>query len=47
MSWHDSTAHGQRFLPPKVHKQMTVMSFDDVTDILLTYIGGRYKRKCA
>ena len=32
----DSTAHVQRFFPPKMQKQMTVMSFDDVTDILLT-----------
>ena len=38
---HDSTAHAQRFFPLKVQKQMTVMSFDDITDVLLTYIGGR------
>ena len=46
-SWHDSTAHVQRFFPPKVQKQMTVASFDDITDILLMYIGGRDKRKHA
>ena len=45
-SQHNSTAHVQRFFPPKMQKQMTVMSFDDVTDILLMYIGGGYKRKC-
>ena len=46
-SQHDSTAHAQRFFLPKVQKQMTVMSFDDITDVLLTYIGGRNKWKCA
>ena len=45
--WHDSTVHAQRFFPPKVLKQMTEMSFEDVTDILLIYIGGRDKRKHA
>ena len=44
---HNSTVHMQRFFPPKVQKQITVMSLDDVTDGLLTYIGGRDKRKCA
>ena len=44
-SQHDSTVHVQRFIPPKMEKQMTVTSFDDVTDIHLRYIGGRYKRK--
>ena len=37
--WHDTTAHVQRLFLPKVLKQMTVMSLDDVTDILLMYIG--------
>ena len=46
-SWHDSTAHVQRFFPPKVQKQMKVMSFDDITDVTLMYIGGRYERKHA
>ena len=45
-SHHDSTAHAQRFFLPKVQKQMTVTSFDDVTDVLM-YIGGRNKRKHA
>ena len=31
----DSTVHAQRFFLPKMQKQMTVMSFDDATDILL------------
>ena len=44
---HKSTAHVQRFFPPKMQKQMTVTSFDDVTDLLLMYIGGQYKRKQA
>ena len=44
--WHDSAAHVQRFFPPKVQKQMTVMSFDDITDVTLTYIRGRCKSKC-
>ena len=43
---HDPTAHMQRFFLPKVLKQMTVMSFGDVTDILLTYIGVGYKKDC-
>ena len=43
----DSTAHVQRFSPNKMQKQMTVMSFDDITDVLLTYIEGRYKSKHA
>ena len=45
-SWHDSTVHAQRFFPPKMQKQMTVTSFDDVTDILLMNFGGRYKSRC-
>ena len=47
VSQHDSTVLVQRFFLPKVQKQMTVMLFDDFTDILLTYIRGRNKRKCA
>ena len=43
----DSTAHVQMFFPPKMQKQMTVTSFDDVTDVLLTFIKGKYKRKLA
>ena len=39
--WQHSIVHVQRFFPPKVQKQMAVMSFADVTDILLMYIGGR------
>ena len=35
----NSTAHAQKFFPPKMLKQMTVMSFGDVTDIILMYIG--------
>ena len=46
-SQHDSTLHAQRFFPPKVQTQMRVTSFDDVTDVLLMYIGGRDKRKHA
>ena len=46
-SWHDSTVHVQRFFPPKVQKQVIVTLFDDVTDILLMYIGGWNKRKHA
>ena len=30
---------------PLMQKQTKVMSFDDVTDITLMYIGGRYKNK--
>ena len=30
------TVHAQRFVPTKMQKQMTVTSFDDVTDVLLT-----------
>ena len=41
--WHDPTAHVQRFFPLKVQKQTTVMSLDDVTDVLLMYIGGGIK----
>ena len=41
--WHDSTVHAWRFFPPKMQKQMTVTSLDDVTDGLLMYIGGRDK----
>ena len=44
-SWHDSTVHLQRFFPPKMQKQTTVKSFDDVTDVLLMYIRGRYKKE--
>ena len=29
--------------PPKVQKQMTVTSLDDLTDVLLMYIGGGIK----
>ena len=29
-----------------MQKQMTVMLFDDVTDVLLMYIGSGHKRKC-
>ena len=47
MSQHNSTAHMQRFFLPRVQKQMTVTSFDDPNDVLLMYIRGRYKRKCA
>ena len=46
-SQHDSTAHAQRFFPSKMQKQMTVTSSDDITGVLLLYIGGRYKRKHA
>ena len=42
--WYDSTMHVQRFFPPKVLKQMTVTSLKDVTNVLLMYIGVRYKR---
>ena len=41
--WHNPNAHVQSFFPPKVQKQMTVTSLDDVPDILLTYIGGGIK----
>ena len=40
---HNSIVHVQRYFPPKVLKQMTVMSFGDVTDILLMYIGEGIK----
>ena len=46
VSQHDSTGHVQRFFLAKVQKQMIVTSFDDITDILLIYIGGRNKREC-
>ena len=45
VSWHNSTAHAWKFFPPKVQKQTTVLSFDDVTDILLKYLGVRYKKE--
>ena len=36
---HDPTVHAQRFVLPKVQEQMTVTSFDDVTDVLLCMLG--------
>ena len=43
----NSIVHVQRFFPPKMQKQMTVMSFGDATDILLMYFEGGYKSKHA
>ena len=45
-SWNDSSVHAQRFFPPKVQKQMTVTLFDDVSDVLLTYIRVGIKKAC-
>ena len=47
VSWHNSTADAQGFFLPKVQKQMIVMFFDDITDILLMYIRGGNKRQHA
>ena len=45
VSQNDSTVHVWRFFLPKVQKQRTVTSSDDVTDVLLMYIGGRDKKE--
>ena len=34
-----------KVFPTQMQKQTKVASFDDITDIALTYIGSRYKRE--